>query len=134
MSLPLVVHWLPVRVVQATSVALVVRTLPLLFVWVGSRLVRAASAVVAPVPPWARDRAVVRFVKLVMSLLAPEPAARRLLRAAVAVVAPVPPRVKGTVPRVMTGVVVPVATVMGPPLVAVTLVTVPVVPAAAVPS
>src|SRR3984885_14385498 len=49
----------------------------------------------------------------------------KLVRAAVAVTAPVPPFATGTVPRVMAGVVVPVATVIGD--VPVTLVTVPVV-------
>ena len=63
------------------------------------RLVRAAPAVVAFVPPCATLRGVVRPVKDVMSLLAPEPAAAMAERAAAVVAAvktdvpmPVPPR------------------------------------------
>lgn len=46
---------------------------------------------VLPVPPCATDRAVVRPDRLVISELAPEPAAPRFVRAPTAVVAPVPP-------------------------------------------
>ena len=57
----------------------------------------APWAVVAPVPPWAMLSAVVRPVRLVMSLFAPDAAAPRLVRAPLAVVLPVPPLVRARV-------------------------------------
>ena len=51
----------------------------------------AALLVVAPVPPWVIDRAVVRPLKALMSEFAPDFAAPRLVRAFPAVEAPVPP-------------------------------------------
>ncbi len=55
------------------------------------RALRAAEAVVEPVPPCATESAVVKPLSDVMSLLAPLAAAPRAVRAAAAVAAPVPP-------------------------------------------
>ena len=71
MVLPLVAHWLLVRADQDTSVPLVVRNLPVLPVWVGSRAVRAAAAVVAPVPPLAMARVADRPAAVVAVLALP---------------------------------------------------------------
>ena len=51
-----------------------------------------------PVPPCGAVSGVVKPVRLVMSLLAPEDAADRFVRAAEAVVPPVPPLTTATVP------------------------------------
>ena len=52
---------------------------------------RAPAAVVAPVPPWPRETAVVRPVRAVMSEFEPEAAALIDVRADAASVPPVPP-------------------------------------------
>ena len=90
----------------------VVRNLLPLPPWLGSRLVIRPVLVVVPVPPWATLSGVVRPVRLVMSLLAPLPAAPRAVRAPLAVVEPVPPFASGRVP------VTSVAKLMAVPLLA----------------
>ena len=75
---------------------------------------------VAPVPPCATLSAVVKPLKLVMSLLAPLAAALRLVRAVAASVAPVPPLATGilvTVPRTPPAVFVTMPAVFKPPIV-----------------
>ena len=66
-------------------------TFPAAVPMVRPRLVRASMVVLAPVPPWVTERAVVRPDREVMVLLAPAEAAPRAVRAAPAEVAPVPP-------------------------------------------
>jgi hypothetical protein len=64
-------------------------------------LLRALWDVVAPVPPWRMDRAVVRPLSEVMSLFAPLAAAPRLVRAPAAVVELVPPLAMPRTPLVI---------------------------------
>jgi len=122
---------------QDAAVPFVVRTFGLCPAWLGSKSVRAAAAVVAPVPPFAIATVPVTFVALAeLPAMLPEIAAPGIVaeaviglvplpeRKPVSVVAPVPPFATGTVPSEMAGVVVPVATEMGE--VPVTLVTEPV--------
>ena len=77
------------------------------------RFVRAAAAIVAPVPPCPSDKAVVRPVSDVMSALEPDEAAPRFVRAIAAVVAPVPPCATVSVPDVISlALIVPQAGIL----------------------